>query len=283
MPGPRTTAEKGRADLHVHTWYSDGRHPPNKVVETAAAAGITLLAITDHESVDGIEEARRAGLTAGVEIVPGIEFSTRLKSVEAHILGLWIDVNGHELREAIKNVYEERRDRAGKMVEKLNGLGINISMEDVEGVAHRGGIGRPHLAQALVNIGAVPEFEDAFKLYIGNRSPAYAPRRHFTPREAIDAIHLAGGLAVLAHGLVGGPQREHVREIAKIGLDAVEVVHPKLNKNHSAWLRGFAAGHGLGTSGGSDWHGEGWSDGRIGEYTILKRDVFDLLKRRNKL
>lgn len=234
----------------------------------ARDAGLSMIAITDHETVAGVGEALAAGDELGIEVVPGIEFAARMGSIESHLLGLWIDPADDSLIELIAVLQQERRERAEKMVAKLRSLGVDIGMEDVLAAVGKGSIGRPHIAQALANVGAVPEFKAAFKTLIGRDGPAYIPRRHLTPEKAIDVIHGARGAAVLAHGLIGGPQREHVKKIAAMGLDAVEVVHPKLRDVDSAWLREFAAGEGLGITGGSDWHGEQWSEGMIGQYAV---------------
>ncbi|HUT55636.1 MAG TPA: PHP domain-containing protein [bacterium] len=276
MSGP------GRADLHTHTWHSDGRHSPQEVVERARNAGVGTLAVTDHETVAGIGEALEAGRAAGIEIIPGIELATRIKAVEAHIVGLWIDVAAPSLRDTIELLQAERGERAKGMVARLQGLGVRIGMEDVIKATGKGSIGRPHVAQALVNVGAVASFQKAFERYLGNRGPAYIPRKHLTPARAIEIIHGAGGVATLAHGLIGGPAREHVMEIAAMGLDAVEVVHPKLNAGQSAWLREFARARGLGVTGGSDWHGEGWSEGEIGEFTVSLDEVRELMKKKKQ-
>lgn len=269
------------ADLHAHTWYSDGKYAPKKVVETAKKAGIKTIAITDHETVAGIQEAVAAGKDAGVEVVPGIEFSTRVKEVEAHILGLWIDPENPGITEIVKNKRAERARRAEKIVEKLQALKIGIHMDHVKKVVSKGNIGRPHIAQALVNVGAVTEFEEAFRRYIGRHGPAYVARESLSPGDAIDLIHEAKGVAVLAHGLIGGPQREHVKMIADMGLDAVEAVHPKLTESQSKWLSEFAAAHDLAVSGGSDWHGDGWSQGKMGDYFVNAAELQKLLDRKS--
>jgi 3',5'-nucleoside bisphosphate phosphatase len=268
-----------KADLHVHTWHSDGRCSPAEVVTLAKAAGIGIIAITDHETVAGIAESQTAGREAGIEVIPGIEFAARFKAVEIHLLGLWIEPDHPALQSLLATLQAERDERATLMLARLQGLGIRIGKDDVLATVGRGGISRPHLAQALVNLGAVPTFREAFARYLGSGRPAYVPRTHLTVPEAIAAIHDAGGVAVLAHGLIGGPQREHVRELIGQGLDALEVIHPKLGPDQAAWLRDTARASGLALAGGSDWHGEGWSDGRIGEYNVGADIVAELSRR----
>jgi len=264
----------GPADLHVHTHFSDGKHSPADVVRMAAEAGIKILAITDHETVDGLAEAEKAGNEKGVEIVPGIEFAGRMgNGVEAHILGLWIDPAHPDIRKTIDMLQEERVERAEKMVARLQNIDVGVTMEDVRKNVGRGGIGRPHLAQALVDVAAVSSFKEAFKTLIGKDCPGYVPRKNLTGQDAIDIIRKAGGVSVLAHGLIGGPQREHVKKLCDMGIDAIEIYHPKLKKEQTEWLVEYANKNGLGVSGGSDWHGEGWSETAIGKYTIGMSEV----------
>ncbi|MFO8058738.1 MAG: PHP domain-containing protein [bacterium] len=271
--------EKPVADLHTHTSYSDSKESPKNLVERARRAGLRTIAVTDHDTVSGLEDTYAASRKSSVSIVPGVELSTRHKSVEVHVVGLWIDPASAGLKRIMDRIEKSRVDRAMKMVERLAGLGAAIDFSDVESVAGKGVIGRPHVAQALVDRGRVDSFHSAFRLYIGREGPAYVRKLSISPADAIEAIHGAGGVAVMAHPLVGGPQREHVRDITAMGLDAVEVSHPKLSANDSHWLREYAAGHGLAVSGGSDWHGEGWSEGEMGDYGLNERELQELYSR----
>lgn len=268
-----------RADLHSHTWYSDGLHAPAEVVAMAAGAGLSMLAVTDHETVAGIGEAIASGAEKDIEIVPGVEFSTRFKKVEVHVLGLWIDHESPALPETIELLTREREERAREMVARLNSLGVDITIEDVLKVTGKGTVARPHVARALADMGAAADYDQAFKKYIGAGRPAYVERKHMTVDRAADVIHAAGGIAVLAHGLIGGPQREHVMEMADLGLDAIEAWHPKLSPGQSEWLESFARQKGLGLSAGSDWHGEGVSVGDIGQCVVGGGEVQDLMAR----
>ncbi len=267
------------ADLHTHTSYSDSKETPESLLQRARNAGLHTIAVTDHDTVTGLEESFAAAAHSGIEVVPGVELSCRHKSVEVHILGLWIDPSDTVLVEIIRKIEQSRFERAQKMVERLRGLGATIDFCDVESVAGRGVIGRPHVAQALVDRGRVESFHSAFRLYIGREGPAYVRKISITASEAIRAVHASGGLAVMAHPLVGGPQREHVRDIAAMGLDALEVDHPKLTTDESQWLREYAAARGLAVSGGSDWHGEGWSEGEMGDYGVSDTELRELFTR----
>ncbi len=267
------------SDLHSHTHYSDGKQSPAELVQAARDAGVTILAITDHETAAGVKEAVIEGERLGLDIVPGVEISSRFKSVEVHLVGLWIDPDHPALDRVTERVMEERHKRGERMVEKLKALGLGISMEDVLAAKGKGGVGRPHVAKALIEAGVVKTYKEAFQKYIGKDGPAYVPRLKFDPAEAIEVIHSAGGLAALAHPLVGGPQREHVEGVARMGLDAVEVVHPKLDEDMRSWLRWFADSRGLLVSGGSDWHGKDRSEGELGKFSLAE-DELEALRRR---
>jgi 3',5'-nucleoside bisphosphate phosphatase len=257
-----------KADLHCHTLYSDGKLSPHDVVKMARKNGVGMLAITDHETFAGLPEARQAGDKFGVEIVDGIEFAVRVGKVESHLLGLWVDTNNAEINEIVKSVKKERVVRAEKMVAKLIGLGMKIKMKDVLKNVGRGVIARPHIAQTLVNLNYAKGFDEAFKKFIGWDCPGYVARQKQKAEKIIDIIHNAGGVAVVAHGLVGGPQQEHVLALVDMGVDAIEVMHPKLSGKKQKWLSDLAAQSGLCVSGGTDYHGKGWSSGQIGDSYI---------------
>lgn len=270
------------ADLHSHSHYSDGRESPAQVIERARAAGIRTLALTDHDTLAGLAEAAAAAEAAGIELVPGIEFSTFVKNVEVHLVGLWIDPQSPELQKAVAGYDAMRRRRAERMTEKIRALGVPLDFERVMAVQRQGVFGRPHVAQALKEMGAIKTFQEAFQRFIGRDAPAYVRKEMLDAAAVIGALHAAGGVAVLAHGLVGGPDRPHVEILADRGIDAVEVVHPKLTAAQSQWLREFAARRGLAVSGGSDWHGEGWSEGRMGAWTVGDDEVRVLQGKRQR-
>lgn len=272
-----------KADLHAHTWFSDGQDSPEVLVARAKAAGLDLLAVTDHDTLSGIDETVEKGRAAGLEIVPGIEFSAHFKNVEVHIVGLGVAHHDAVFRRVVAEYTAAREERARKMVERLKTLQVRISFDRVKAIAGPGVVGRPHVAQALFETGAVASFNEAFKRYIGRQGPAYVPKLALAPERAIQVIHRAGGVAVLAHGLAGGVGRDHVIAVAEMGLDAVEVVHPKFTEADQAWLRDFAEQKGLALSGGSDWHGEGWSEGEIGKFTVGAEAVKSLRARREMI
>lgn len=272
----------GAADLHLHTTFSDGKDTPAELIRRAHALGISAVAVTDHDTLEGLEEAAAAADIAGIELVPGIEFSAHYNLLEVHILGLWVDRRAVALNRLVDEYAAAREERARKMVQRLQKMTIKVDFELVRQKAGNGVIGRPHLAQVLVDIGAVSSFPEAFKRFLGRHAPAYVPKLNLKPEQAIAAIHQAGGLAVLAHGLAGGLGGEHVVALVEMGLDAVEVVHPKFTDADQEWLVNLAEQRGLGQTGGSDWHGEGWSEGKMGDF-LVPPPCFQELRERARL
>ncbi len=240
-------------DLHLHSTASDGTTPPEAVVTAARAAGVMAIALTDHDTVEGIAGARLAAEGAGIELVPGVELSAYEGDDEVHLLGLHLEqvqVMGDSL-----GVFRfARRERAEEIVRKLNALGVRITFDDVLTVAKDAAIGRPHVARALVENGWAMDLRDAFDRYLGAGRPAYLDKRRIGIPEAIELVHRCGGIAVLAHP---GPDGSMARisALAGMGLDGVEVIHPSHSAEDRARLLALCHHFGLVPSGGSDSHG----------------------------
>lgn len=243
-----------RADLHLHTTASDGRYHPADVVRFAGAKGLAAIAITDHDVTDGVEEAQRAGLRYGVEVMPGVEINTDFGVKEIHILGYCMDLSDPEFQRVIAWLRDGRVERAKQMVTRLVEMGVPISWQRVEEIAGPGAIGRPHIAHALREAGHIQSLQSAFDLYIGVGGPAYVPRERFDAFEAIAAIRAAGGVAVLAH-----PGKIHddsvIPPLVEAGLGGMEVCHPDHDEVQTAHYRRMADEMGLVWTGGSDFHG----------------------------
>jgi predicted metal-dependent phosphoesterase TrpH len=248
---PAVTAR--HIDLHLHSTASDGTNAPEVVVFAARDAGLQALALTDHDTVDGIPAARDAAFAAGIELVPGVELSAYEGANEVHILGLHL-TRLEEMRDALTVFRTARRERAEGIVRLLNGLGVRITFGDVLAVAHDASIGRPHVARALVENGWAMDLRDAFDRYLGAGRPAYLDKRRITIPEAIDLIHRSSGIAVFAHP---GPEgsRERIEALAAMGLDGVEVIHPSHSAEDRARLLALTRHFDLVPSGGSDSHG----------------------------
>jgi predicted metal-dependent phosphoesterase TrpH len=244
-----------RIDLHLHSSCSDGMATPAEVMAAARESGLKAVALTDHDTVAGIAEAQGCAEEVGLDFVPGIEFSCYDDSGSTHLLGYFI--------EPTQEARRMRVERAARMVEKLAGLGGDVTLDEVRAQASPDGlIARPHVARALVGGGWVKNYWEAFDRYLAAGQPAYVPTWRVSPAEGIGRIHEAGGLAFLAH-----PGKSHgaetIQRLAAEGLDGLETLHPEHGPAEVRRLRRAAADMGLLESGGSDWHGP--SDRRRGQ------------------
>ena len=260
-------------DLHTHTFVSDGTLSPTQLVEQAAAAGLAAIAITDHDHVGALVEAREAGARHGVEVVTGIELSATHALGEVHVLGYLFDEQNAPLLDKLAQLREVRAARGMRIVEKLQALGVAIAPEDVARHAGNGAVGRPHIARALVDRGIVSSVKEAFDVWLGDDKPAYVPKMKLSVAESIDLLHAAGGVAVLAHpGLIREEGRVAlVREMAALGLDGIEVEHSRHAREERRRFAALADELGLVQTGGSDFHGENKPDVALG--TGVHRNV----------
>jgi predicted metal-dependent phosphoesterase TrpH len=270
----------GRADLHLHTCYSDGLDAPAEVVHRAATMKFTTIAITDHDTTAGVPEAQATGTACNVEVLAGIELTCRVDAVEVHLLGYFF---GDRWRApALQNVLERARqiriDRMTRMVAQLNALGVPLRVEAVAALAVAGTTGRMHVARALVQTGAVRSAEEAFDRFLRPGKPGYVERERITAEDGITLIHQAGGVAVLAH-----PGLNHVdhrlAELAAQGLDGLEVWHTRHTAAQTQRYRLLTERLGLVATAGSDCHGG--IDGQVLMGTVsLPDDYLAMLKGR---
>jgi predicted metal-dependent phosphoesterase TrpH len=243
-----------RADLHVHTTASDGLLSPEEVVKWAGIKRLAAVGITDHDTVNGIAPAMEASRVYGVEVVPGIELSTIYEDEEIHILGYYIDYKAEWFLDILKRIQNSRFERASHIVEKLNAMNIDITLEQVMAIADNGAIGRPHIARAMIDKGYISNIKEAFKDYIGKGCPAYVERYKLTSGEAIDMIKRLGGAAVLAHpGLI--KNKANIGKIVNLGIDGIEVYHTKHDDETVRGSLSIANSRSLLITGGSDCHG----------------------------
>ncbi len=267
-----------RADLHIHSTFSDGTLSPEEIVELAAEAELAAISITDHDNVAGVELAEVAGGRHGLEIIPGVELSAIEFGTDVHVLGYLVDVRFKSLTEHLELFRNARRIRAEKMVQKLNELGLEITIEAVLTKAGPAAVGRPHVAEALVDEGLVLSYEEAFRRYIGFDSPAYVPKYEISPARAVHLIHEAGGLAIIAHP--GVYLRDDImKSILAAGIDGIETVHPKHSAEATSRLRSMVKELGLVETGGSDYHGDNRGSTPFGNGTI-PYDWVEALKER---
>ncbi len=242
-------------DLHIHSTYSDGTVSPAGIVALAAGNGVKYIAVTDHDEVAGIAEAVAAGNECGVRVITGVEINTDLGRQEVHILGYGFPVDSPVMLAGVAERKEARIIRIKQMVERLAQIGRPVELARVFEIAGHGSAGRPHLAKAMFEAGQARSYNEAFDKYIGNGCPAYMPRVHFTPEDAIKLIHAAGGVAVLAHpGKLSDPHKVIMKLICE-GLDGIEAFHFDHSIKDSNKMLKLAKRHGLLCTGGSDYHG----------------------------
>ncbi|MEM9267090.1 MAG: PHP domain-containing protein [Cyanobacteria bacterium P01_F01_bin.13] len=239
-------------ELHCHTTFSDGTLTPTQLVERAIAKGVKALAITDHDTISGWDEARSAAQSHGLEIVPGIELSTTYNGRSMHILGFYPDAD--KLQEPLCDRIQGRHRRAQKMVDKLTELGFPIELPPMSG---RTAPGRPHIAKALVAAGHVTSQQEAFQRFIGDHGPAYVPYEKFTAQEGIELLRSCGAVPVWAHPFLfrAGIVEEVLPELVKAGLMGVEVYHPHHSFSEEDVLEDLCQQYDLVMTGGSDYHG----------------------------
>ncbi|HZJ00920.1 MAG TPA: PHP domain-containing protein [Gemmatimonadaceae bacterium] len=243
----------GEVDLHMHSTASDGSLAPSAVVDAARAAGLSAIALTDHDTLAGLQEAQLAAEPLGIRVVPGVELSAHDGPREIHLLAL--HVSKPEMMESQLSTFRDAREtRARNIVERLRNLGINVELETVMQEAAGGAVGRPHVARALIRGGHVRDSREAFDRYLGAGRPGFIPKARLEIREAIELTHSAGALAIWAHPGQDG-RRERVEGFVNLGLDGVEIRHPSHLSEDVKRLAALCDFFGLVPSGGSDWHG----------------------------
>ncbi|MBA7499699.1 5'-3' exoribonuclease [subsurface metagenome] len=245
-----------KVDLHMHSTASDGRLTPEDVVRKSAENGLTVIALTDHDTVDGIAPALVAAKAfPWLKVIPGIEISTDFPGGEVHVLGYFIDYTDPEFAARLERMRHSRRGRAQGMIAKLRDLGIHIEWQQVLEIAGSGSIGRPHIAQAMLDKGYIASIKEAFTKYIGRGGPAYVEREKITPVEAVKLILRTKGLPVLAHPLTISDPEAMVVELKAAGLVGIEAYYNGYTADEISRLVNLADKYGLIASGGSDYHG----------------------------
>jgi len=245
-----------KVDLHMHSTASDGRLTPEDVVRKSAENGLTVIALTDHDTVDGIAPALVAAKAfPWLKVIPGIEISTDFPDGEVHVLGYFIDYTDPEFATRLERMRHSRRGRAQGMIAKLRDLGIHIEWQQVLEIAGSGSIGRPHIAQAMLDKGYIASIKEAFTKYIGRGGPAYVEREKITPVEAVELILRTKGLPVLAHPLTISDPETMVVELKAAGLVGIEAYYNGYTADEISRLVNLADKYGLIASGGSDYHG----------------------------
>lgn len=266
------------ADLHIHTNFSDSTQSPEEVVDQAHEQGLGCIAITDHDTMDGIEPAVEAAKKYALEIIPGIELSSEADGKDIHILGYFIDYKNENFARKIRNMQNARVERMREMIGKLKGLGIdNITLDEVCERAESNSVGRPHLAAVMLEKGCVTSIKKAFDQYLADDAPAYVSKYKQSPYEAIDLIRSAGGIAVLAHPMLTGVD-EMIPGLVEAGLHGLEVYYPNRSDDVIRFYEGLAEKYQLIATGGSDAHGDVKKHTFIGKIKIPYSVVEQLKK-----
>ena len=272
---------KAKADLHMHTNHSDGMYTPSELIDLVKKNEIDKIAITDHDSINGIEEATECGRSLGIEVIPGVEISTDIEDREVHLLGYFLDIKNDELNKYLTFFREERFHRAKRIVQKLRNLGMNISIDDVMDKAKNSAVGRPHIASTMVDLKLVDDYYEAFDKYLGDNKPAAERKIHVSPQSALKIISDAGGLSFIAHP--GYVKESILITLIKAGLDGIEVVHPSHKEYKKRFYKGIVNQYCLLESGGSDFHGGKKGDAdNLGKYYIDASKVEAMRKRLHK-
>jgi predicted metal-dependent phosphoesterase TrpH len=273
-------------DLHTHTTASDGRLSPSELVRYAREKDLRVIAVTDHDTIEGNEEAVSAGMREGIEVVPGIEISVDYTPGSMHMLGYFITGGEHGLQEKLALLQDSRADRNPKIIEKLNELGIAIHYDEVLKVSGGGQVGRPHIAQVLMQRGYTKTIQEAFDKYLGKGAPAYFDKFRLEAHDAIAMIMDAGGVPVLAHPFTlycksSNDLEQLIAQLVDHGLQGIEVFYPEHNKQQTAEYHLLAKRNNLLVTGGSDFHGAQMAGADLGgEDLKIPYSLFENLKAR---
>jgi len=274
MSGAANPLPHATVDLHVHTTASDGRCSPAEVVQAALELGLTCIAITDHDTTDGVEEALQAARGTTLLVIPGVEISADIPRSEVHILGYYVPHQAKSFRSRLAPFRNSRVKRAQRMVAKLARMGVSLEWERVQEIAGAATVGRPHVARAMLEKGYVHSIDEAFDRYIHRNGPAYVDRLKVSPLEAIQLILEAGGIPVLAHPLYVS---RLVPELAQQGLVGLEIYYPSYTADETGLLLDLATRYGLLTTGGTDFHGQDVQAGKLlGSVLVPETVVRDL-------
>lgn len=254
-------------DLHLHSHYSDGTLSPARLVEMASSSALSCIALTDHDTVEGINEFLEEAQKLNIKALSGLEISSKHRNHSIHILGYGLDHKNSELEKWLMPLQEDRNSRNKKIITKLQGLGLDIQTEDLKTISNCGQTGRPHIARLLLQKGIVASTGDAFIHYLRKGAPAWVHRFTYSASQSIAMIHKAGGLAILAHPGQITPSPDSlplfIGELVELGLDGIEIYYPGYSSKVRKKLRKVAARHNLVITGGSDYHGDNKSYTRM--------------------
>ena len=267
------------ADLHTHTYHSDGTRSPREVVDVALAHGIEILAISDHDNLAAYFEIKPYADSVGVTLIPAIELSCAFEGVDVHILAYAFDANDERIEQRLRSFRETRHRRGFAIVEKLRQLGCTIDVQRVEELAAGGALGRPHVARALVEAGYVSSVSEAFDLYLGTGKPACVEKERFQVAEAVALIRAAGGVTSVAHPSSYPDHQALIPQLLDLGVDAIEVLHPDVDALDRERYTNLARFRGRFTTGGSDDHGTVKTTETLGTIKVPESTIGPILDR----
>jgi predicted metal-dependent phosphoesterase TrpH len=267
------------ADLHTHTYHSDGTRSPQEVIDVALASGLTILSISDHDNLAAYFEIKRYADERGVTLIPGIELSCIYEGVDVHVLAYAFDPHDERIEARLRRFRETREHRGHAIVDRLRSLGVPISAERVDQLAAGGSMGRPHVARALVEAGHVASVQEAFDKYLGAGKPGFIDKERFAIREAVALIRDAGGVTSIAHPTLYPDHNRLVPQLLDEGIDAVEVLHPQVDENHRHRYASVARFRGKFTTGGSDDHGSVKTTETLGTIRVPETMIQPVLDR----
>lgn len=275
-------------DLHTHSTASDGSYTPEELITAAKNAGLSAIALTDHDTLNGLERAAKTARDVGIEFIPGCELTVTHDGLRFHLVALWLPLNAADIQKTLDEIIGHRNERNHIIIRKLNDLGIDITYEDVLAKAGDGAVGRPHFAAALLEKGYVNSAQDAFDRYLGSTGKAYEPKKVLTAAHALDLLQRHGATPVLAHPYQIGLGKDElaalVLKLKDLGLDALEAFYSEHSPSQTQAFLALAKRLDLGVAGGSDFHGPIKPDIKLGTgrgrldipYSVLE----DLKKRR---
>lgn len=265
-------------DLHMHTYFSDGTKSPEKLMAIVRDSNIAAFSVTDHDTLEGYKNVKDLIVDNDPELISGVELSISLEDGDLHILAYCFDDNSLILNEALLEFQINSEERGKKIVEKLNSMNINLDYQLVKKESQGSAIGRPHVAKALLSAKLTDYYEQAFEKYIGDNGPAYVSKENFTPKQAIDLIHEAKGLAVLAHPGINNKEK-YLEKLVELGLDGIEVYHSSHNQSDIDRYKHLADRYRLIKTGGSDYHGYENKYGTVGSQKV-PYEYFEILKQK---
>ncbi len=268
-----------KIDLHVHTNASDGKYPVEEVIKMAYDNGVRVMAITDHDTVAAIPRALEcARQYPDLTLIPGIEMSSHYPGDEVHILGYFVDYTDQSFLDKLAGMRDSRVGRAAAMVEKLNGLGMDISMDRVKEIAGDANIGRPHIAHAIIEKGYVTDWNEIFDKYLGIGGLAYVDRVKISPKETVELLHAAKGIVSLAHPFLISDYKKVMPELLEAKIDGMETFYKDFDETQRKEIADFCDAHGLIKTGGTDFHGIEREEVYVGDSGVPASVAEDLLK-----